>query len=56
MAGYPQARLYEELSFLAYHVGWNLDQLLALPHGERARWCAAVSDINERLNEEAEVR
>lgn len=56
MTAYPHDRLYEELSFLAYHVGWNLDELLVLPHAERGRWCSAVSDINERLNNEAEAR
>jgi len=56
MTAYPGDRLYEELSFLSYHVSWSLEELLDLPHAERARWCRSISAINERLNDEAEAR
>ena len=56
MSGYPIDRLYEEVAFVAYHFGWAHDDVLAMPHWERRRWCEAISDINDRLNVEAETR
>lgn len=50
---YPLARLYEEMAFVAYHFHWDREQLLAMPHWERQRWCEEISKINEELNQEA---
>lgn len=36
-------RLYEEITYLAYHLHWALDDILDLEHGERRRF---VSEIN----------
>ncbi|MFB6154768.1 MAG: DUF6760 family protein [Haloferacaceae archaeon] len=47
-------RLYEEVAFVAYHFNWSHDTVLELPHGERARWCAEISRINERMNADRE--
>jgi hypothetical protein len=55
VSGYPLDRLYEEVAFVAYHFGWSHDDVLSMPHWERRRWCAAISDINDRLNAEAEA-
>lgn len=49
--GYPLDRLYEEVAFVAYHFNWDHDDVLAMPHWERRRWCAEISAINERMNE-----
>lgn len=45
-------RIYEEVAFVAYHFHWSHDDVLALPHWERRRWCAEISRINERRAEE----
>jgi hypothetical protein len=47
---YPLEELYRELAFIAYHFHWPLAELLQLDHGERRRWCAEISAINEQLN------
>jgi hypothetical protein len=44
-------RLYEELTYLAYHLHWSSEDLMNLEHSERLLWVAEVSKINERLNE-----
>ncbi|WP_049912511.1 DUF6760 family protein [Natrialba hulunbeirensis] len=43
--------LFEEVAFIAYHFGWSHDEVLTLPHWERRRWCGAISEINDRINE-----
>jgi hypothetical protein len=47
---YPQEELHRELAFIAYHFHWPLAELLQLDHGERRRWCAEISDINEQMS------
>ena len=49
---YQLDRLYEEVAFVAYHFNWSREEVLNMPHGERRRWCAEISAINERMNEE----
>jgi hypothetical protein len=51
MSVYPVDRLYEEVAFVAYHFNWGHDEVLAMPHHERQRWCEEISAINERINE-----
>ena len=45
---YPLDRLHEEVAFVAYHFHWPLDQILALEHRDRRRWCEEISRINTR--------
>ena len=40
-----------ELAFLAYHLHWPLDSLLALEHRDRRSWVGEVSALNARRNE-----
>ena len=49
---YPVDRLYEEMAFIAFHFHWSRDELMALEHGERRRWCDEISSINRRFNEQ----
>ena len=56
MTRYPSERLAEEVAYLALHFHWPHDQILALDHGERQRWVAEVSRVNERLNEQQRAR
>ena len=45
---YPESSLWSELAYLAYHLHWDLDQLLDLEHLDRARLIELVADMNER--------
>jgi hypothetical protein len=49
---YPTDRLYEEVAFIAYHFNWSREEVMALSHSERQRWCEEISAINRRMNEE----
>ncbi|MDQ3855484.1 MAG: hypothetical protein M3281_03725 [Chloroflexota bacterium] len=51
MIGYPSERLYEEVAYIACHLHWPYDQIMALEHRERQRWANEVARINERLND-----
>ena len=50
MSLYPQERLYQEMAFLAYYLHWSSEDLMALDHWERRRWCREVSAINQQLS------
>jgi hypothetical protein len=54
IVGYPLDRLHEEVAYIAYHLHWPLEEILALEHADRRRWAEEVAAINRRLNEEAE--
>ncbi len=54
IVGYPLERVYEEVAFLGYHLHWDCDAILNLPHGERKAWCEQVSKINQKINEGGE--
>ena len=52
--GYPLEPLYEEVAFVAYHFHWSHREVMDLEHGERRKWVAEISAINERLNESSD--
>jgi Family of unknown function (DUF6760) len=54
IVGYPLERLHEEVAYIAYHLHWSLDDVLALEHADRRRWAEEIASINRRLNEESE--
>ena len=37
--------LMDEITYVAYHLGWSLDTLLDLEHGDRARIVAGVERL-----------
>ncbi|MGW8954803.1 DUF6760 family protein [Streptomyces sp. NPDC055709] len=49
---YPQERLGEEVSYIAYHFHWPRDDILGLRHHERLGWVREINRINTRLNTE----
>lgn len=51
IVGYPLERIYEEVAFLGYHLHWDSDAILNMPHGERNIWCNEVSKINKKVND-----
>jgi hypothetical protein len=48
MKRYPAEALWQELAYLAYHLHWNIDDLLDLEHADRARLVTAVASLNAR--------
>lgn len=44
------ARLYEEVAFIAYYLHWAHDEIMALDHASRRRWCEEISGINAKIN------
>ena len=51
---YPAEKIYEEAAFIAYYVHWSHDDIMAMSHRERLRWCDEISKINSKLNQEPE--
>ncbi|OPY54103.1 MAG: hypothetical protein A4E48_00431 [Methanosaeta sp. PtaU1.Bin060] len=51
MTGYPLKELYEEIAFIAYHFKWSHDEIMAMEHRDRRRWCEEISRINRLLND-----
>lgn len=51
---YPADKIYKEAAFLAYYLHWSHDDIMAMSHLDRIRWCNEVSGINSRLNDEPE--
>nr|WP_300129569.1 DUF6760 family protein [uncultured Butyricicoccus sp.] len=47
---YPQERLYQEMTFLAYYLHWSRNEVMQLSHLERRRWCQEVSAVNQKLS------
>jgi hypothetical protein len=49
---YDTERLFEEISYIAYHFHWPLDEILDLEHPLRRRFVEEIADINRRRTEE----
>lgn len=48
---YAEAAVWEEVSYLAYHLHWPLATLLDLEHHDRHRLLAHVADLNTRARQ-----
>lgn len=48
---YPERELYREITFIAYYLHWTADEILALPHEERRRFCREISDLHDSMTE-----
>jgi hypothetical protein len=44
--------LWQEMTYLAYHLHWNFDRLLDLEHADRIRMVEEVAALNRRVWEE----
>lgn len=51
MTGYPLERIYEEVAFIAYYFHWQHDEVMAMPHNQRKKWCEQIGRINKKLSE-----
>ena len=38
------------MSFISYYFHWSSEEVLALDHNSRRRWCEEISAINSSLN------
>ncbi len=54
MAGYPVENINEEVAYIAYHFHWSHDEIMAMEHKDRRRWCEEITKINKKFNEEQE--
>ncbi len=48
MIRYPIDALWEEMSYLAYHLHWRFEELLDLEHRDRSRLVGSVDGLNQR--------
>ena len=51
MKRYPQEETWREIAFLAYHTGWQMDQLLDMQHRDRVRFIRYVADVDQRARD-----
>jgi hypothetical protein len=42
--------IYAEVSYIAYHFHWSLDDILDLEHRQRQRFVREIGDINRRIS------
>jgi len=49
IALYPVGEMYREMSFISYYFHWGQDEVMALDHAARRRWCEEISAINTEL-------
>ncbi len=47
---YPEDELYREMAFISYYFHWGHEDVMAIDHRSRRKWCAEISAINEKLN------
>jgi hypothetical protein len=47
---YPLDRLYQEVSYIAYHFHWSMDDILGMEHKERQIWIREISEVNKEIN------
>ena len=38
------------MSFISYYFHWSSEEVLAMDHASRRRWCQEISSINSSLN------
>jgi hypothetical protein len=46
---YETARLVEEVSYVAYHFHWPLEDILDLEHADRRRFVDEIGRLNDRV-------
>jgi hypothetical protein len=51
---YGTDRLFEEVTYVAYHLHWPMNEILDLDHDLRRRFIEEIARINKRLAEAAE--
>lgn len=38
------------MSFISYYYHWSMEEVMALEHLDRRRWCREISEINKSIN------
>lgn len=51
MLRYPETAVWQEVTYLAYHLHWDLDDLLDLEHRQRVRLIGMVADVDQHGRE-----
>jgi hypothetical protein len=47
---YPEDALFREMAFISYYFHWSREEVQALSHNDRRRWCREISEINASLS------
>lgn len=47
---YPVDEMYKEAAFISYYFHWGQEEVMALEHNTRRRWCEEISSINASIN------
>lgn len=42
---YPAPAIFDEVAYVAFHFGWSREEILDLEHAERARYVAAIAQL-----------
>jgi len=50
MTGYPLDALHQEVAFVAYHLHWRHDEVMALEHRDRRRWIDEISALHREMS------
>ncbi|MGX8904712.1 DUF6760 family protein [Streptomyces netropsis] len=53
---HPADRLYEEITYIAYHFHWGHASLLGLTHHERRRWVRSIAAVHHSLSNDQPTR
>jgi hypothetical protein len=53
LIGHALSDLWQELTYLAYHLHWSLPELLELEHRDRAQLVEQVGRLNDQARKEA---
>lgn len=53
MKRYPDTVVWDEITYLAYHLHWSLDDLLDLEHRQRTGLLARVAGLDHQQTERA---
>lgn len=56
LSHYLQDELWQEVTYLGYHLHWDLNTLLDLEHRDRRRLVREVAELNEQAWEEVRTR
>jgi len=40
------------VAFIAYYFHWQHDEIMAMPHKDREKWCEEIGKINKKLSRE----
>ena len=43
--------IYREVAFISYYFHWEHNDIMAMDHRERQKWCREISRINNEISD-----